>query len=132
MKSASATLVSEKQSTSDYEEPKIIGAYYEEQPANKSERRTSTKASVDQTKNDGPVESETRTHFDNDGDEDPRVVGAFYEEPVNKVEKEKSRTSNASVDQPKNDDLIEAEALCARFKETLSQENAKVHFVGAW
>jgi hypothetical protein len=79
--SESATFVSEEQSTSDYEEPKIIGAYYEEQPASKSERQKSTKASVDQTK---------------------------------------------------SDDLVEAEALCARFKETLSQEDAKVHFVGAW
>jgi hypothetical protein len=48
------------------------------------------------------------------------------------MEEETSRAPNVSVDKTKNDALIEAEALCARFKETLSQENAKVHFVGAW
>jgi uncharacterized protein (DUF2235 family) len=61
------------------------------------------------------------------------MPGGYYEEqPSCNINDRMMHWSRTSPEQPENEDLIQSEALCARFKKTLSQKDVKVHFVGVW
>jgi hypothetical protein len=73
-------------------------------------------------------------HSDNDkfGDEELRIPGGYYEERQTSDTGERKQPTKNSPKLSKNEDLAQSEALCARFKATLSRKDVKVHFVGAW
>jgi hypothetical protein len=61
-----------------------------------------------------------------------RMPGGYYEEPQTSGADKRERSSKSLPKEFRNGDLVELEALCARFKVTLSRKDVKVHFLGAW
>jgi hypothetical protein len=69
---------------------------------------------------------------DNLGDKELRMPGGYYEEQQTSGTDNERQYPESSQKGLENKDLTESEALCARFKATLSRKDVKVHFVGAW
>jgi hypothetical protein len=69
---------------------------------------------------------------DNFGDKELQMPGGYYEERQTSGTDYQEQSSKGSPEKFENEDLTESEALCTRFKATLSRKDVKVHFVGAW
>jgi hypothetical protein len=80
-----------------------------------------------------PVILGQQTESDKFGDEEMRMPGGYYGERQTSSTDNQTRSSWGMSKRSKiNKDLAQSEALCARFKATLSRKDVKVHFVGAW
>jgi hypothetical protein len=91
----------------------------------RTSKRTDGSGSADQT-------VEQYSENDNFGDKEFRMPGGYYEEPQTGGADKRERSSKGLPKEFRNGDLVESEALCARFKATLSRKDVKVHFLGAW
>jgi hypothetical protein len=60
------------------------------------------------------------------------MPGGYYEEQQTSSVESREQPLKSAPRNFENKDLEESEALCARFKATLSRKDVKVHFVGAW
>jgi hypothetical protein len=80
-----------------------------------------------------PIVLGQQSESDKFGDEEIRMPGGYYGERQTRSTDNQKRSSKSSSERSKtNNDLVQSEALCARFKATLSRKDVKVHFVGAW
>jgi hypothetical protein len=69
---------------------------------------------------------------DSFGDKELRMPGGYYEQQQTNGADDREQLLKSAPKKLENKDLAESEALCARFKATLSRKDVKVHFVGAW